>query len=138
MIIYFIVVYIYSFIVGTLISFYSSYSNCENTDLKKSLKKGLKVGFLSLLVYIIIIYVPFFKSGFISLYGKNDFLGNSSTEAILLVLSNIAITIDNYFKSIIDSCKLDFDESARAYSRIEKRLNDRKPKEKPEKVEIKG
>ena len=136
-IILFICIFVLSFVLGVWISYNSGKSQCNHFHWKTCLWKGFKQAFFSTLVYAIIFYIPFFKSGFLGLLG-DTFFSNSLAEAVIMTLTNISLTIDNYFSSITDNCKLDFDVSAAAWKRIEKRLNTRKSKSQPEQVEIKG
>ena len=66
----------------------------------------------------------------------DTFFINSLSEAIIIILVNISLTIHNYFKSIKDNCKLNFALSAAAWKRIEKKLNSRNKTHK-EMTEIK-
>lgn len=136
-IILFFINFIISFFIGYFISYYTGKTKCENSINKVSLCKGLKQAFFSTLVYVIIFFIPFFKSGFIDLFG-DTFLINSLAESFILVLTNIALTIDNYFLSINQQCKLDFELSAAAWKKIEKKLNSRKKKRDIEKIQIKA
>ena len=135
-IIFFSIVLFYSFIIGYLISYISGQYTCSNSFSSTCFCKGLKQSFYSTLVYAIIFFVPFFKSGFIGIGGDSIF-NNCIAEMVILVLTNISLTIDNYFRSIKDNCKLDFDLSTAAWKRIEKKLNSRKKKDIEEMVEIK-
>ena len=126
-IIMFIFVFIINFLLGYYISFNSSLSHCNNYFNKVCLLKGFKQTFYTTLVYILIFFWSCPKSGFIGLMG-DTFLTNSIAESFIIGLSAIAITIDNYFQSINDNCKLDFNTSAAAWLRIEKKLNNRKKK----------
>jgi hypothetical protein len=137
MIIIFIIHFFIIFILGYLISFYTGLSSCSNYISSVCFCKGFKQAFFSTIVYLIIFFVPFFKSGFIGLLG-DTFIVNTFAEGFIMSLTNISLTIDNYFKSLKENCKLDFDLSAAAWKRIEKKLNSREKKDSPDKIEIKG
>ena len=133
--IFFIAIYLVSFFTGYFISNYSGQKNCNNSFKKVCFWKAFKQAFYSTLVYCLIFFIPFFKSGFIGLLG-NTFFSNSLSEAVIIVLTNISLTIDNYFHSIKENCKLDFDLSAAAWRRVEKKLNSRKKKKEKNMVEV--
>ena len=128
-------IYIVSFILGFFISWNVGKSNCNHTHTIICLKKAFKQSFFTTLVYAIIFFFPIFKSGFIGLLGDTTF-SNSLAESIILVLSSISLSIDNYFKSITDQCKLDFNLSAVSWNKIEKKLNSRKKPSSPDKIKI--
>ena len=123
----FLINYIVSFIFGYFISYFSGLTKCNNTNYKVSLWRGFKQANISTIVYIIIFYIPLFKSGFIEILG-DTFYSNSFAEAFILILSNISLTIDNYFLSLTEQCKLNFKLSAAAWNKIEKKLNSKKKK----------
>ena len=133
---FFLIVYTISFITGYIISYYSGHNTCNNSFNRVCLWKAFKQAFYSTSVYCLIFFVPFFKSGFIGLMG-NTFFINSLSESVIMILTNVSLTIDNYFRSIKDNCKLDFDLSTTAWRRIEKKLNSRKKKKIKDLVEIK-
>jgi hypothetical protein len=137
-IVLFVSVFLLSFILGIWVSYNSGKSKCNHFHWRTCLWKGFKQAFFSTLVYLVIFYIPFFKSGFLGLLGDTFFFSNSLAEAVIMSLTNISLTIDNYFTSITDNCKLDFNVSAEAWKRIEKRLNTRKSKSMSDQVEIKG
>ena len=136
-IILFVSIFVLSFILGIWVSYNSGKSQCNHFHWKICLWKGFKQAFFSTLVYLVIFYIPFFKSGFLGLLG-DTFFSNSLAEAVIMALTNVSLTIDNYFTSITDNCKLDFNVSAAAWKRIEKRLNTRKSNSISKKIEIKG
>jgi len=130
-------VFIVSFLMGSYISYNTGRSQCQHSKWKTCLWRGFYQASFTTLVYVIVFFVPFFKSGFIALT-EDTFRSNWITEAILMSLTSISLTIDNYFKSIRDNCVLDLKASSVSWNRIEKRLNSRESPEDADKVEIKA
>ena len=128
-------IFIYISFIGFIISIYSSYMNCNHTRGWISFKKGLYQGFISLIVYLIIFMIPFFKSGFIDI-GENNIFWNSIAEGFFIGMINMILTIDNFFTSQKDGCQLDPKQAHIAYKKYERKLNNRKKKKTKKKVTI--
>lgn len=124
-IIIFILTFFVNLLLGYYISFNSAMAYCGNHFNSVCFWKGIKQACYTTLVYIIVFFWSCPKSGFIGLMG-DTFFSNTLAEIFIVGLSGVAITIDNYFRSIEQNCKLDFDTSAAAWKRIEKKLNVRK------------
>jgi hypothetical protein len=130
-----LLIFIITSLLSFFISIYASGKHCKRYKIKTSIKKGLLQGLYTMLIYLTIFFIPFFKKPFIEL-GSNNLLWNSIGEGFFIGMSNIALTIINYFSSQVEGCKLSAEESAKEYKKIEKKLQSRKKKRKPEKITI--
>jgi hypothetical protein len=128
-------IFLITFFLGTLISYNSSVTECNRYKLSICIKQGLRQAIYSVIIYLIVFFFPFLKSGFTDI-GGNNLLWNSIGEGFILGMSNIAITITNYFSSKNDGCKLSKEEADMVYAKIEKKMQSRKKKDKPKMVKI--
>ena len=129
-------VYGFTFLVGYLVSISASNQKCDTHKPKVAMSKGNKQALYSVLIYIVVFFIPFLKSPFTDIGGDN-LLWNSVGEGFILGMTNIALSISNYFTSQKESCVMDKQEAAKAYSKIEKKLKSRRKKKVPKKISIK-
>ena len=129
------IIFIVAFILGYVISYSSSIQECDKFKNKVCLKQGLKQAIYSVFIYLIIMFIPFLKSGFTDIGGDTLF-SNSIGEGFILGMSNIALTITNFFNSKEEGCKLSQKESDAAYQKIEKTLNSKKETPAPEQISV--
>jgi len=122
-----------AFCVGCFISYHSSTSYCDRYKMKLILGKGLTQGIVTLLVYVIVFWIGFFKSPFIDIGGDTLF-SNSIGEAFFVGMTNIIFMIKNHFASQSEGCKMSGKEASKAYKNIEKDLDSREKPTPPEKI----
>ena len=68
-----LVIFFWTSLVAFLLSVYSSTNKCAKYNLKDAFHKGITTGFYSVLVYLTIFFIPFFKSSFTDIGGNNMF-----------------------------------------------------------------
>ena len=128
-------IFIITFILGSIISYSTSVRECNRYKKRVVLNQGLKQGLYSALIFLVVFFIPFFKSGFTDIGGDTLFW-NSIGEGFILGMSNIAITIANFFISKNKGCKLSSEEAEKAYQKIESKLSSRKKKKSPKTVTV--
>jgi ABC-type arginine/histidine transport system permease subunit len=124
-----------TYLVGHIISVSASNQRCDKHKPKVAAKKGFKQAFYSTLIYLIVFFIPFLKSPFTDIGGDNLFW-NSLGEGFILGMTNIALSISNYFTSQKESCVMDKKEAAKVFAKMEKKLKSRKKKPKPKQITI--
>ena len=130
-------IFIVTFIVAYIISYISSIQECNKFKNKVSLKQAFKQAIYSVLIYYLVFFVPFLKSGFTDIGGETLFW-NGIGEGFILGMSNIALTVVNFFNSKTEACKLSTEEADKAYKDMEKQLDSRETPEIVEKVTIRN
>ena len=128
-------VFVISFIYSSIISLSSSISECNRYRLRVVLINALKQAIYHTIIYIIIIFIPIFKSGFIDI-GGNTIFWNSLGESFIMALCSVIFTIINYFTSKQSGCELTDIESDKQFKKMEKKLNSRKKKPRKKKISI--
>jgi hypothetical protein len=129
-------VFIVTYIIGHIVSISASNQKCDKHNTKVASSKGFKQALFSILIYLFVFFVPFLKSPFTDIGGDN-LLWNSVGEGFILGMTNIALSIGNYFTSQKESCVMNKQEAAKVYAKIEKKLKSRKKKRKPPQITIK-
>lgn len=128
-------IYLITFLVGYIVSISASNQKCDTHKPRVAIGKGNKQALYSLLIYLVVFFIPFLKSPFTDIGGDN-LLWNSAGEGFILGMTNIALSISNYFTSQKESCVMTKQQAAKAYAKIEKKLKSRRKKKQPKKVTI--
>ena len=128
-----LVLSIFSFISGILVSFYSSKTNCKTTNKTKAFKEGGRHIIYALIAYLIVYFVSFIREPFLEILGKGP-LGYSCAQAFMISLNTTTATIINYYGTIKASCKVPQEKIEHNLRKLDKYL-DKKPVKK-EKLEI--
>ena len=127
---------IISFILGIIISVYSSLKKCKKTDKSLSIKMGFKSMIYSIVGYLIVYFVPFVSDPFLSLLGETK-IGYSIAQSFVIVLNTITCTIFNYFQSQKISCKISIEKIEKNLKKLDKYLNKKSYKNVSHKIKIK-
>lgn len=130
-----VVIFLVTFIVAYIISYISSNQECNKFKNRVSLQQAFKQAIYSIIIYYVVLFIPFLKSGFTDI-GGDTLLWNGVGEGFILGMSNIALMIINFFNSKTEACKLSKEEADAAYKKIEKTLDSREKPEAAEKVAI--
>jgi hypothetical protein len=129
--IYCVILSLYTFIIGLLIALYSSKKNCNRVDKLNLIKQGLRHVIFFLGGYMLIYYVSFIREPFLTIFGS-DKLGYSIAQSFMIVLNSITATIINYYTSIEKSCKVSQTDIDKNLKKLDNYL-DKKPEKKYEK-----
>ena len=127
---------IVSFILGFLISIYSSYTNCKKFKYRKAILESFRHIVYTLMAYYIIYFVKFVREPFIDLFG-NDKFGFSIAISFLIVLNSTISVIVNYFSSIKNACKVSNEKLEKNLKKLDKYLNKKPIKKRKKKIKIK-
>ena len=128
-------IFIITFLLGFMMSYNASVRDCNRYKKSVCFKQGFQQAIYSLIIYLIVFFVPFLKSGFTDI-GGNNILWNSIGEGFIIGMSNIALSISNYFTSKDKGCELSKEEAEQAYAKMEKKMKSRKKAAAPKTVAI--
>ena len=128
-------IFLVTYLVGYIVSVSASNQMCDKHEPKVASGKGFKQALISTLIYLLVFFIPFLKSPFTDIGGDNLFW-NSAGEGFILGMTNIAISISNYFSSQKESCVMDKKEATKAFDKMEKKLKSRKKSKKEEQIKI--
>ena len=126
---------IFTFIIGSGISIYSSKKNCDRVNALNVIKEGLRHVVYFLIAYALIYYVSVIREPFFTIFGSGK-LGYSVVQSFVIVLNSITATIINYFTSIEKSCKLSQPEIDKNLNKLDKYLDTKPVKKNVKKIEI--
>ena len=129
------VISIISFLLGLVVSLYSSHINCKKVSKKVAFKMAFKNVLYSLIGFFIVYFVSFIRDPFLEIFG-NGKLGFSCGQSFLVSLNTITSTIINYYSSIKTSCKVPQTEIDNNLKSLDKYLNKKPKKKKKTKIEI--
>lgn len=127
---------IISFILGYVVSIYSSNKNCNRNNKLYAIKMGLKNILYSLIGYLLVYFVSFIREPFLEIFGDKE-LGYSIAQSFLVVLNTISSTIINYYSSIQVSCKVPQNVINQNLKKLDTYLNNKTIKKKSKKITIK-
>lgn len=127
--------FVMTFFLGMFISYYASSNYCDKYKKSLMFKLGLRQGLISVLVYLVVFWIGFFKRPFTDI-GGNTLLANTIGEAFFIGMTNIIFMIKTHFQSQVDGCTMSTSEAATAYKSIEKDLNSREVPDATAKIPI--
>ena len=134
--VFIIILSIFSFISGFLISLYASLKNCEKVNKTNLFLEGIRHIIYFLIAYFMIYYMSIVRQPFLDIFG-NGKLGYSMGQSFIVVLNLITATIINYFKSIEKSCAPTEDQIDINLKKLDKFFNKKETKKIEKKIEIK-
>ncbi len=117
-------IFIVTFCLGTLLAYNASVRECDKYKKSVCFGQGFRQAIYSVIIYLIVFFIPFFKSGFTDIGGNNMFW-NSIGEGFILGMSNIVISIGNYFTAKYQGCLLSTEEAEQAFLSMETDLSSR-------------
>lgn len=130
-----VVIFLVYFIYAILLSINTSQNKCGKSYKPVYIYEGVKTGLTMSLSYILLIFIPYFKQPFIDIGGDTENISLIS-EIFYMNFINIIMSIENYYNSQFEGCKLSDNDMMSEIKKIEKKLNKNKYK-RIKKVEIK-
>jgi hypothetical protein len=122
-----LILFIIYFLYALLLSVNTSSNKCGKSYRRVYLMEGLKTGLTMSLSYVLLIFVPFLKQPFIDIGGDNETVSIIS-EIFYMNFINIIMSIENYYNSQFEGCKLSDTDMINEIKKIEKSLN--RPKQR--------
>lgn len=120
---------------GAFVSYYASTSYCDHAKGSLVVKQGLRQAVVSVLVYLVVFWIPFFKHPFVDIGGDTLF-SNTVAEAFFIGMTNVVLMMGNHFGSQTEGCTMSKKDADKAYKKIEADLNSREPPATPAKVKV--
>ena len=117
-----IVVFIFSFISGIIVSCYSSYKKCKKINLLRNLQYGIKNSVILVFIYLISIMISQYRTPFINIFGDNK-KGHFIAELFIMGYVSIIYGITMYFNSQKFGCDATEPETSGKLLKLKKYLN---------------
>lgn len=124
-----LILFVIYFTFALLLSINTSSNKCGKSYKRVYLFEGFKTGIALSSSYILLILFPILKQPFIDIGGDTSFTSLVS-EIFYMNFVNIIMSIENYYNSQFEGCRLSDTDMMDEIKKIEKNLNKRKPRRK--------